>query len=151
MGPFGGHAKVGGGLDLGLLKLAGSEKQRVDQVIGGVDIPHRRAQALRMEGVRHDDLRAGPPCLICGRGVPHHRPDPVSAGQQLRQKSPADVPGGAGHQDRSDLGPRAAEQLVAKELFQRGFPNRIIAVQNLGHRVFPAFRRRCGLAASCAR
>ena len=105
MGPFGGLAKIGGGLNLGFLKLTGSEKERMNQVIGRVDILHGRVQALRPEGVRHHNFRAGPSCLIHGGGKPHHCPDLVSADQQFRHQPTADVSGGAGDQDLSDFGP----------------------------------------------
>ena len=135
MGPLSGLAKIGGSLDFGLLKLAGSEKQRMNQVIGRVNILHGRFQALRPEGVRHHDFGAGPSRFIDGGGDPHHGSDLVSAGQQFRHQPPADVSRGAGDQDLSDFRSGAGQQIITEKPFLRVSPIRMIAIQNLRHRV----------------
>ena len=107
-------AKVDDATDAGLLCRGGevfrragvptfefilSRRQRVDQVVGDVDVPERVRQRIRLERIRFDHLDAVAPRTLCqpfgiARKAAYAKPQL----QQPRNKSAANVAGGSRNQ-----------------------------------------------------
>ncbi len=83
---------------VGLLE-AGPAAQGVDQVVGDVDVPHRRAEGLGVGRIPLGGLDlAGPGVVPQLLGVARQAAHPVTGVQEFGYEPAPDVPRGAGHQ-----------------------------------------------------
>src|SRR6185369_2581742 len=92
---------MAGGVQVPLMEV-GADSQAMDHIVGGLDSLHCRTKALRLQHVARHDLDGvvpGPPLQT--RRISHQTTDAIAHLEKAWNQPPADVAGGAGHQDRA--------------------------------------------------
>src|SRR5688572_593586 len=101
-GQSAGFRKVPRCLTIPLLEVAPGP-HRVNEVIGHIESTHRHREAWRIEDVAGNAFSSGVLECVQAPGIACHGADLVALRQELPRQSPADVAGGAGHEDRQTL------------------------------------------------
>ena len=76
----------------------GPHRQRVNQIIGGMDPLKGGDEAVKIESVSPYDLHSGPSFLVLRRESAYHNPHVVPPIKKFGDKPPSDITGGSRHE-----------------------------------------------------